>query len=226
MPTTTTTNTTRVDFQNWDENDVAKYLKKEGLGDYTEPLINHKISGNIIPFVKDTDLKEMGFVVVGDRIRMQNKIVELQRNHRKEARTEVLWTGKEELYFGGERIFVTCCFLFPDDGSKYTLFTTALKIKVVEPPRCFCLKFRCCNEYSVDNVELSQVVDVDVVGETPFFPFCCLRGKDKIIVKTVDRENILFLKKGKGEALADMIKNQVEETHMMRNINVQRMNRN
>lgn len=214
-------------FNDWSEIEVAAYFKEIGLGAYTEPLIKHKINGRIVPFVKDTDLKEMGVNIIGDRISIQNQIQELQRSHRKEYRTKTIWSGEEQLFFGGEKCIATCCFICPIDPSIYTLMSNSVKIKLVEPYRC-CgrFKFTCCNEYKVDNVDLAQVVDVDVLAEVAPFPICCLAGKDRVIIRKVQGESVIILAKGEGETLADLIKHQVEETHMQRNINVQKMNRN
>jgi hypothetical protein len=73
-----------------------------------------------------------------------------------------------------------------------------------------------------NNIDLSKVDDVDVF-HTPAPPcfhrsFCCARGKDMVEVEShFEKGGKIFLplEEGHGEAVANLILNQVEESQKM-----------
>ena len=77
----------------------------------------------------------------------------------------------------------------------------------------------CCNEYNTNNVDLSQVKDVDYSGiPAPFCLkcLCCADGKEIIDVE-IDGQANVYLTVGEKEAedVVNRILNQVEESQMI-----------
>jgi len=115
-------------YDTWNSTQLAKHFAKKGLADYQEVLAKHKIDGKIAPLLTDGDLKDMGINIVGDRCRFRCEIDALKRKERAELRTQVIWKGKERLFYGCLDACVgTCCGIFPTDPSTYTLTASHLK---------------------------------------------------------------------------------------------------
>jgi hypothetical protein len=109
-------------YLEWTADDVADFLKKAKLGAYSEMVLKHKVSGRLLHLLTDTDLKEMGVFIVGDRLRIKSLIDTLGRKHRITKRTKVWWEGEERLYFsGGEKCCSTCAGVCPDGRSSFEL---------------------------------------------------------------------------------------------------------
>eukprot|EP00536_Pseudo-nitzschia_multiseries_P016094 jgi/Psemu1/292357/fgenesh1_pg.1019_\ len=213
------------DYQNWDAEQLGVYFRKRGLGDYCKALREHKITGQLAPLLSDEDLKEMGVGVVGDRLMFKHYLKDLARRERYNKRIETLWEGKERIFFTGcDRACFTCFGFCPVDPSTYKLTANHLKVKKVQPVRCGPIRLVCCGaSYVNKNIDLSKVDDVDVVGiPAPCChrTCCCARGKDLIEVESRFETKgsgkiYLVLEEGKGEAVANMILNQVEESQKM-----------
>lgn len=94
-----------------------------------------------------------------------------------------------------------------------------LKIKTVEPTRFGPIRLCCCSKYNINNIDLSQVQDVDITGVSP--PLyqticCCSSGKDMLNVDVGDQGVVyLTVKEGDGEAAANLIMNQIEESQQI-----------
>lgn len=76
-------------YETWTSMQLANYFAKNGLGEYHEVLTMHKITGKIAPLLTDTDLKDMGINIVGDRCRFRLQIDALSRKARAITRTQV-----------------------------------------------------------------------------------------------------------------------------------------
>mmetsp|Transcript_22193 Transcript_22193/g.33219 ORF Transcript_22193/g.33219 Transcript_22193/m.33219 type:complete len:222 (-) Transcript_22193:288-953(-) len=207
-------------YELWSPDAVADYFEKKGLGDYREVLIHHKISGKILPQLTDTDLKDMGIEIVGDRCRFRDLIKHTSRMGRQIQRTKVIWKGEEQLWFSAfEHCCSTCCYLMPEDPSTYTLTNSHLKVKMVNPYRCGPCRLSCCNEYSINNIDLSQVEDIDQHGiPAPFCQecFCCGSGKDVLDVKYNNGQYVgIVLSQDEGEKISSLLLNQVEEAQLI-----------
>lgn len=207
-------------YESWSPDDVADYFESEGLVDYREVLIHHKIAGNIAPQLTDADLKDMGIEVVGDRCRFRHVIKTMNRRARHVQRNKVMWEGKEQLWFDQcEGCVNTCCGILPEDPSTYKLTNNHLKIRTVDPMRCGPVRLCCCNNYKTNNIDLSQVQDVDMNGIPPPFCqqiLCCASGKEIIDVDIADQGSVyLTVAEGAGEAIVNLILNQVEESQLI-----------
>ena len=113
-------------FEEWNSKQLADYLTKAGLGEYSEMFIVHKITGRLAPLLSDLDLKEMGISIVGDRLRVKSLILTLGRSVRYNTRTRTIWEATERLYFSNaEQCFWTCGGAFPD--GTYTIWSVDVK---------------------------------------------------------------------------------------------------
>ena len=107
------------------------------------------------------------------------------------------------------------------DPSTYKLTNNFLKIKTVNPSRIGPVKLCCCYEYSVNNVDLSKVDDVDVVGvPAPCMirVCCCAPGKELVEVMTrteAEGKVVLVLKSGDADKASHLIMNQIEEAQVL-----------
>merc|ERR1712038_186676 len=178
------------------------------------------INGKIAPQLTDEDLKDMGIKIVGDRCRMRHLIKSFGRKARQIQRTKVLWSGKEQLWFNQcEGCINTCCGVLPEDPSTYTLTNNHLKIKTVEPLRCGPIRLCCCNDYKINNIDLSYVEDVDVNGvPAPICQrcLCCAGGKEVLNIQTTaDGMVFMTLAEGEGTVAAELILNQIEESQQI-----------
>lgn len=177
----------------------------------------------------DLDLKEMGIHCIGDRLRFRSHIDQLKLQARAVSRTKCVWEGQERLYFSGlSAACCTCCGLFPEDPSTYKLMSNHLKIKNVKPIRIGRLRLPCCNHYSINNVDLTYVADVDVIGiPAPCLErvCCCAPGKDIVVVEirtggeVVSQNSTntyrLVLREDEGDRVAELILNSIEESQLM-----------
>eukprot|EP00934_Nitzschia_sp_Nitz4_P003226 Nitzschia sp. Nitz4//scaffold193_size40683//17234//20681//NITZ4_007499-RA/size40683-processed-gene-0.12-mRNA-1//1//CDS//3329540279//3216//frame0 len=211
------------DFHEWDEEKLGNFFQQRGLGQYGPVLRQHKITGVLAPLLSDNDLKEMGIQIVGDRLMFRHHLKTLARTQRYNKRMEGLWEGEERLFFSGcDRACFTLGGLCPVDPSTYKLTTNHLKVKKVQPWRCGPFPLICCGAtYMHNNIDLSKVDDVDVMGvPAPCIlrTCCCAKGKDLVEIESRFEKGgkvLLSLDEGKGEVVANMILNQVEESQRM-----------
>ena len=132
----------------------------------------------------------------------------------------MVWQGKEELWFDKcEACSNTCCGIFPEDPSTYKLTNNHLKVKTVEPLRIGPMRLCCCNKYQINNIDLSQVTDVDMnYIHAPFLQqiCCCAQGKEILDIDIgAEGQVFLTLGQGEGDSVAQLIMNQVEESQMI-----------
>jgi hypothetical protein len=212
-------------FDSWSSEQLAFYFKNNGLGQYSEALIEHKITGKLAPLLTDPDFKEMGIKCIGDRLRFRLHIDHLKHKVRAQTRTKCLWVGKERIFYTrAESTLCTLCGFCPVDPSTYKLMSSYMKIKTVNPARIGPIRLCCCNEYKVNNVDLTYVADVDVLGTpAPWCArvLCCAPGKDIVNIEIrgyggdETMTHRLILKEGDGDTVAGMIMNSVEESQMI-----------
>lgn len=204
------------DFSSWDAKKIADYLSQNGLGDYSELFESNNVTGSIAHLIDREKLKNMGVNKVGDRLRILQLLGSLKAAKKQQKEEEILWKGKEALYASCcEAIYETCCGLFPRTPSEYSLHANHLAIKEVTVPRCG--PIRCCclsGGYFIDNIDLSNVTDIDVQGIKPGCicqVFCCVKNLENIIVKVeCQKDRVMVQHEGKGQIVSTKIKNQVE----------------
>merc|ERR1712176_235015 len=101
----------------------------------------------------------------------------------------------------------------------YKLTESHLKVRLVEPQRCGPITCRCCTNYSVNNIDMTYVDDVDLVGvPAPFLHqiLCCADGKEIVDVNTTNEGKVyLTLPPGQGDHAAQVIMHQIEEAQIM-----------
>jgi SAM domain (Sterile alpha motif) len=218
-------------YHEWDAQRLGLFIRKKGLGDYQDVLIQHKISGHLAPLLSDDDLKDMGISIVGDRLMFKHVIQQLSRRERFHKRIIAsLWVGEEQVFFSpAEQSCMTLGGFCPIDPSTYKLTTSHLRVKKVQPCRCGPIRLTCCfgASYVSNNIDLSKVDDVDVIGvPAPCMlrVCCCASGKDLVEVESrfmADKSSgnggkvFLQLPEGHGEAVAQLILNQIEEQQKM-----------
>jgi hypothetical protein len=219
-------------YHEWDAQRLGVFFRKKGLGDYQDLLVQHKITGHLAPLLSDSDLKDMGIVIVGDRLRFRHVIQQLSRRQRFHTRIASLWEGREQVFFApAEENSLTLCGFCPMDPSTYKLTTSHLLVKKVQPIRCGPVRLTCCFGASY----VSNNIDVDVLGipaPCVLRVCCCASGKDLVEVESrfVEKNHhhnnssnaggaggkvFLQLPEGHGEAVANLILNQVEESQKM-----------
>ena len=59
------------DFDKWDSQQLADFLSSAGLMAYRKMVLDHKITGKHAHLLTDEDLRDMGMIVVGDRLRFK-----------------------------------------------------------------------------------------------------------------------------------------------------------
>uniref|UniRef100_A0A6S8T5V4 SAM domain-containing protein n=1 Tax=Chaetoceros debilis TaxID=122233 RepID=A0A6S8T5V4_9STRA len=206
----------------WSPKQLSEYLTRQGLGEYSECIVKHKISGKLAPLLSELDLKEMGITCIGDRLRFRLLVENLKRRARSHNRTRCIWEGEERVFYSaGMEIICTCFGCCPTDPSTYKLMSNFIKIKTVRPLRIGRLRLCCCNQYTVNNVDLTNVADVDVNGvPAPCCEriLCCAPGKDIVDIEIRGygggdlMNHKLILREAEGDRVAELVMNSVEES--------------
>jgi len=219
-------------YDDWTPQELADAVAKAGMGDYREVIIAHKITGKIAHLLSDSDLKDMGIVRVGDRIRFRQMLMTFSRKARFKVRRRDIWSAEEQrFYTDPEEYLCTCCGIFPGEPSIYKLTNGRLKIKDVRSMTCGPLTLYCFTEYISRNIDLTEIKDIDViqtVAPCPQRVFCCSPGKDLIEIHTqgekeaVGNTYLLILKGGTGESVSELIMHQVELTQMEHQASMER----
>jgi SAM domain (Sterile alpha motif) len=145
-------------FKHWSALELAEFLKSCGLGDYSEMVVQHGITGAVAPRMTEHDLKEMGVTLIGDRKRFTAAIETVQKAARKMEREKTIWEGDQVLWTSWwEGCRGTCCGCCPVDPAHYKLTGTHLQIKTEQIRRFGPIRCCCGHEYEVDNVDLTFV---------------------------------------------------------------------
>jgi len=212
-------------YDTWDSTQLNEFFERKGLCGYEEILTQHCITGNIAPMLTDTDLRDMGIGVVGDRCRFRHGLDALKRKSRADNRTEVVWEGKERLFYGCLDASMATFFGFcRENASTYKLTSSHLRVKQVIRPiiLSYTMMCSCCSTDATNNIDLSNVDDVDMVTtRAPFMLqlmtcFMTTSGMDVVDVSTRNEGKIqLVLRKGLGEKMTQLIMNQCEEAQSM-----------
>jgi len=210
--------------ETWNPEQFAQYISEQGLGEYSKCIIQHKISGKLAPLLSELDLKEMGLTIIGDRLRFQLIVENLKRKNRVIDRSRCMWEGQERVYYSDVTASIcTCCGCFPVDPSTYKLMSNYIKVKKVNPFRCGPVRMCCCNEYTTNNVDLTYLTNVDVIGIPATCcerVLCCAPGKDIVDIEIRGAggdvlHHKVVLEEGEGDKVAFLILNGVDQAQRM-----------
>mmetsp|Transcript_17867 Transcript_17867/g.27063 ORF Transcript_17867/g.27063 Transcript_17867/m.27063 type:complete len:226 (-) Transcript_17867:226-903(-) len=217
MTSERTTSLLSKEFSRWDAKELAEYLSDNGLEDYAECFISNNVDGEIAHRIDRDELKKMGVSKVGARLKILEVLGSLKRAKQQLDQEELLWEGKEVMYASCcHQMYETCFGLFPQNPSEYRLNSHHLVIKEIKVPRCG--PMRCCcisGNYFIDNIDLSNVKDIDLEGSRPGCLcqiFCCEKKLEHIIVgmEGKDESKVLIQKSGEAQDVVRKIKNQIE----------------
>lgn len=67
----------QMDFKQWDSHKVAEWLQRNNFGEYQECFKTHQITGDLLPDLNYSSLREIGVLIVGDRARIIQAIKKL-----------------------------------------------------------------------------------------------------------------------------------------------------
>lgn len=212
-------------FDTWNPEQLAQYISSKGLSDYRKRITDHKISGSLAPLLTDSDLKEMGITCIGDRLRFKLIVGNLKRKSRVIDRSRCLWEGQERVFFSDTAAaWCTCFGCCPIDPSTYKLMSNYIKVKTVKPLRLGPIRMCCCNEYTTNNVDLTYLTNVDVIGIPASCcerVLCCAPGKDIVDIELRGAGGDVFnhkiiLREGEGDQVAFLVLNTgVEDAQLM-----------
>jgi hypothetical protein len=147
-------------FERWSALELAEFLQSCGLGDYSEMVVQHGITGAVAPRLTEHDLKEMGISVIGDRKRFTAAIETVQKAARKVEREKTIWSAEQILWVSWwDGCQGTCCGCCPVDAAQYKLTGTHLQIKTPMIRRCGPIPCCCGHEYTLDNLDLTYVTE-------------------------------------------------------------------
>ena len=107
------------DFDKWDSQQLADFLASAGLMAYRKMVLDHKITGKFAHLLTDEDLRDMGMIVVGDRLRFKQLMMTMGRKARFCNSTKAIWTGEEQTYYSDIEHFVCTCMGLIPDGKHY-----------------------------------------------------------------------------------------------------------
>eukprot|EP00548_Thalassiothrix_antarctica_P001533 CAMPEP_0194131170 /NCGR_PEP_ID=MMETSP0152-20130528/1994_1 /TAXON_ID=1049557 /ORGANISM="Thalassiothrix antarctica, Strain L6-D1" /LENGTH=224 /DNA_ID=CAMNT_0038825861 /DNA_START=79 /DNA_END=750 /DNA_ORIENTATION=+ len=203
-----------IDFEAWSAEELGKFIVGKGLPDYTELFMANNIDGSIIHRLGDNELKEIGIIKVGDRLKVEEALGSLQRATKKKEREKVLWKGQELLFSSCfDKFLLTCFGCNPVDPSRYYLHKSHLQMKRNVYRRCGPFLCSCGHSYFIDNVDLTYVNDIDVEGLPPGYCLgicCCGLTKEHVIIRLKNEVKELTLRQGEGQELARLIKAQLD----------------
>uniref|UniRef100_A0A7S0CCT3 SAM domain-containing protein n=1 Tax=Proboscia inermis TaxID=420281 RepID=A0A7S0CCT3_9STRA len=215
------------DPSKWSTKQLCAYLKKDGVsGDITATFAEQNIDGSIAYTLTEAHLQEMGVKSIGDRQQILRKIEVLKKSAKLSERTAVLWQGQGPFHttFVG-KLMKTCCYCCPEPQIKYklvgntysetTIWKGGIGPNMLRDCQC------CCGDTEdVDNVDLTQVQDIDsttVPANCCEKCFCC--GVDYTVItintKNDKEDKTIEISKSAGKEAYLKINNQVENGQPM-----------
>jgi hypothetical protein len=157
----------------WEVSEVCAWLNSAGFGEMAPIFQKHQISGPVLPKLNDAVLREMGVDIVGRRVLLMNEVCKVQALARSEWRNHVVWANPQyregpcngTLPYGFPFTCDSCVGL----PNMYTLTNSKLNITRAEKNlNTPCTGF-CGFTIFSDNIDLSDVTDVDVRAATAAF---------------------------------------------------------
>jgi hypothetical protein len=196
----------------WTTQEVCNWLVSAGFGDVAPVFERHQISGPVLPRINDALLKEMGVDIIGRRVLLMNEVVKVQALARAEWRNTAIWSSEQyregpcngTLPFG----FPWTCESCVGRPNMYTVTNSKMNILRMEK-NCNtpCTGFCGFTMFS-DNVDLSDITDVDVAASTAAY------GDPTGFIKIRDKNGNFFmlaLRSSECQKAAMLITNAKEE---------------
>lgn len=201
----------------WSTDQVCAWVNSVGLGVFEKPFRAHQITGDVLPLLTLSELKDMDIGLVGPRTKLLRAIAKLKRGYVNYQRNRPLWNGLQQRYS------TPCACLFdfflscgcPDPPDKYSLTSSHVKLtQKVYPMGRAC---KCCSKSTnMNSIDLSLVVDVDSNSAQT-----CCGGRDMVIVEHENKKDsaVFFLPLDSGPNVARMIRDAVEENQATQRVN-------
>lgn len=107
------------------------------------------------------------------------------------------------------------------DPTTYKLLESSIKIKRVDPAQFGPIRCFCCYEYTLKNIDLARVKDVEVMNVSAPCPqrvCCCAKGQDLVELHPTESSYgklVLKVGAGDGEQVCKMILTQVEKNQII-----------
>ncbi|XP_078274938.1 deoxynucleoside triphosphate triphosphohydrolase SAMHD1-like isoform X2 [Rhinoraja longicauda] len=79
-PERTALQQSKSNYQEWDVEDVCRFLRMQDLGKFEQVFRDEKLSGAVLPYLTDLDLDQLGVSPLGDRLKLINCIDTLWQN--------------------------------------------------------------------------------------------------------------------------------------------------
>jgi len=193
-----------------------------GFPDFVEPFSFHQVDGEVLCLMDEKHLIECGIGIVGRRVKFLKTLQVLKNANRNQRRNQVVWSADEvrSVSCCGKLYDAVCCCAQPPE--KYKMTGIALRFKSTH------FKWPCCLTLGGvttvnNNVDLSEIVDVDTV--TMRAPCCapCFGEPDRVVVEyqegegVVPKTHVLRVGVGDSERIAQIIRNQHEDAKEMQN---------
>ena len=144
------------------DNEVRSWLTNEGFRQYIENFEAANLTSEEVPFLTDTHLKQIGILKVGHRIRLLKAIKNFKRALSNIKRNEAI------VEFQNWYWRPSACVFFP---KRYQITPAAIIVYNPKPLQC---------GYSVDRIDMSQVVDVNLI-EFCFLGYLTVLSTDKFL---------------------------------------------
>eukprot|EP00472_Partenskyella_glossopodia_P003330 CAMPEP_0197532466 /NCGR_PEP_ID=MMETSP1318-20131121/39795_1 /TAXON_ID=552666 /ORGANISM="Partenskyella glossopodia, Strain RCC365" /LENGTH=244 /DNA_ID=CAMNT_0043089033 /DNA_START=70 /DNA_END=804 /DNA_ORIENTATION=- len=198
----------------WTVQAVGDYVANSGFPDLAPKFMAHKIDGSVLYYLGREELIEVGVTCVGDRLKIQRQIGQLQTQARAEFRNAVTWEALESRVtccLGWEACFgFPCCWCQPP-REVYRLTRSSLRVEYYD------LKNNCCGMWcggrlTIDNWELETIVDVDTATDNP--RACTVCDYPRSSVEVTNRKDSvvrMFLKIDEADAVQQAIRDAVAE---------------
>ncbi len=127
-----------IDFMNWTPEQLSTYLKRSGVP-VENIFIQHKISGDVIGLLTDSDYQRMGIDSVGDCLRLKRAVEILQKKAKIVIRSVTLWEGGEYI-IPNMCEYAVCRYCCSYDRDRYKLTNSSLQLTTKSAAYC-CLGF-------------------------------------------------------------------------------------
>lgn len=200
----------------WDQQQVCQWVGSIGLERYARLFQEHQIVGELLPFLEDSDLKDMGIDLIGPRAKFRKEIQKLSRATGTLNRNKLRWEAEEQLYdCCCEAILDTmgnCC--VPLKPGHYRLTGAILTLTTFVYPGGRCCK--CLGKKrEMNNMDLHEIRDIDVETEDR----ACCGGHDTVTVVMQEGASYeMTLPRGTGPAAQQMIRDAVEDSEERRRL--------